>query len=66
MDNFPAHSMKPWTALRVRKLTTLEADALNGDNGTLPPFRLPYQVEKLEETGMTQREGGSEAGKASP
>ena len=28
MDNLPVHTIKAWTALRVRRLTTLEADAL--------------------------------------
>ena len=32
VDNLPAHTVKAWTALRVRTLPTLGTDALHVDN----------------------------------
>jgi len=61
MDNLPAHSMKLWTALRVRRLTTLEADALRLPNSRLKkgPINSPIY-------GRCQREGERELGKHRP
>ena len=56
MDNHPAHSMKLWTALRVRWLTTLEADALRLPEAVLIKRSLNSPDLRL---GVGGREGAS-------